>query len=124
MLLAVLLMLASLPSFAQDNNSVNNGLYELILDHPSCIAGIQENRIYFQADQIYPTENGLFLQLDQGRDFVQLQHLFSDRFGCYIHLPKERVEQVKEILNRCPHCGEKYYAYCKNPECPSNKKRK
>ncbi len=123
MLLTVLLMLASLHSFAQDNNIIN-GLYQVIFDHPSCISGIQENRIYFQSDQIFPTEKGLFLKLHEGEDFVQLQHLYSDQFGCYINLPREKLDEIREILNKCPHCGQRYYAYCKNPECFSNKKRK
>lgn len=64
-------------------------LLNLILDNKEyCTQVIEEEKIYLKPDQIFPTEDGIFLRINQF-DLVKISPVFSDELGCYIEIDKE-----------------------------------
>jgi hypothetical protein len=91
-----------------------------------CIKFVEEDKLYIEEDQIYPTPNGLFLLVNDGEDFLRIPALFSDNQGCYVHHSRHRLSEEKgvEVRNKCPSCGERYIVRCTNKDCPAYQKRK
>jgi hypothetical protein len=99
-------------------NTVSEEILEKIISNESyCVQkyDYDHDRIYLSSENLYPTSNGIFLDLN-GNEYIHLPLLQSDNSGCWI-----RAEKIK-ILNDCPFCGRPYFIKCKNPSCPSNKK--
>ena len=92
-------------------------LNKIISNETYCVQEYDHDKIYLNSDNIYPTSNGLFLNLN-ANEHLHIPLLRSDNRGCWVH-----AERIK-ILNDCPFCGEEYFVTCKNPNCPSNKKDK
>lgn len=93
-------------------------LQEILNNHHTCVKSFAEDRVYLMSENIRATENGVFLILNEGGDFIQIPQLLSDVSGCYVAVPSDSFE----IFNRCPDCGESYFVVCRNPRCPRNKK--
>jgi hypothetical protein len=74
-----------------------------------CVYGYSENRLYLNPNRIFPTEQGIYLNLNDV-DYVLLPTLNSDSSGCYL--------PCVQILNKCPGCGFDYFISCTRPECP------
>ena len=112
---------------AQDGKDRNlTTLEEIVTHQSSCVKCIENNRLYLQEKNIFPTEDGLFLLLNERGDYIHLSHLLSDNKGCYLPLLSSRFQNDYsiEVRNKCPSCGERYIVKCTNEKCPSNKKSK
>ena len=97
-------------------NTISEEILDKIISHEDyCVKGYDQEKIYLHSDNLYPTPNGVFLNLD-GHEYIQLPSLQSDNGGCWVY-----SEKIK-IFNDCPFCGEEYFITCKNPNCPSNKR--
>lgn len=48
-----------------------------------CTLRISNDRIFLKPNLIYPTDEGVFLRINQF-DLVRLPHLYSNEEGCYI----------------------------------------
>lgn len=120
-------ILVSSLSFAQQVNFEDSFEFKKIIEnHNSCIKCIDENKLYLQEKNICPTQDGLFLVVNEAGDYVHLPSLLSDANGCYIHFSRTGLAGEKniEVRNKCPSCGERYIVKCANKDCPSNKKDK
>jgi hypothetical protein len=92
------------------NNPVDNGLMDKIeANKYTCISGYSEDKVYLDPSKIFPTEQGLYLNIND-IDYVLLPTLNSDSGGCYL--------PCVQILNTCPGCGYEYFISCNRPECP------
>ena len=88
---------------------------QIIANEYFCVQEYEEEKIYLRAENIYPTENGLLLKVND-QDYICLLLLQSDNTGCYVPLGRMKV------LNTCRFCKKEYFIRYKNPECPLNKK--
>ncbi len=115
-----LFILVSSHSLAQEVN------FEDVKQWSGCVKFADENRLYLNGEDIYPSDSGLFLVINNEGDFVRLTSLFSDHHGCYVNAPHAAFSGEKnvEVRNKCPSCGERYIVRCTNKDCPSYKKRK
>jgi hypothetical protein len=112
--LTVIAVVTSALCFAQEVDDIlDDGIMsEIVANKNTCVVGSSEDRIYLDHNRIFPTEQGLYLNLNDV-DYILLPALNSDSNGCY--LP---VRSPVNILNDCPGCGRKYFVTCKNPDCP------
>lgn len=92
-----------------DNQTYNEILHKIEANKNTCVSSRSEDRIYLNPDRIFPTEEGLYLNLNDV-DYVHLPILSSDRNGCYI--------PCVQIFNICPGCGYEYFVRCTRPDCP------
>ena len=91
---------------------------KIMLNENHCVHSYQEGRIYLRHENIYPMEDGLFLDLN-GTENIPLSGLNADSRGCWI--PNVLVNRYL-IPQKCSECGRGYYVKCTNPDCPLNKK--
>jgi hypothetical protein len=116
-------ILACSIGFAQDAaDAIDNRIIDGILaNKKTCMMSCSEDRIYLNTSRLLPTEQGLYLNLNDA-DYVLLPTLNSDSNGCYL-LCGGRVQPKRW---QCPYChrwwdlGEK----CTNEECPTNQWKK
>ena len=109
--LVAIAILASGVGFAQDtiDSPVSGIIDEIVANKNTCVVGSSKDRIYLNPNRIFPTEQGLFLNLND-TDYVLLPTLNSDCQGCFI--------PVIQVLPICPGCGGEYFLSCDNPKCP------
>jgi hypothetical protein len=102
--------------FAHENTDFINddAMEQIIANEANCVQRYEQDRIYLVPDKIFPTEHGLYLDVN-GVNFIRLPNVSSDNNGCYI--------AKRKILNDCPYCGQPYFIRCKNPNCPGKKKQ-
>jgi len=117
--------------FAKEQNFSQNevGFIEAIIQNKeSCVQEINEDRIYLLEDKIYPSEDGLFLLLNEDQEFLRLMTLYSDYQGSFVKCNPSYQSTISEpwikVFNDCPYCGYEYVIRCRRPECPNNKKKK
>ena len=108
--LTLIAILASSIGFAQDTIDIlDDGIIdEIVANKNTCVVGSSKDRIYLNPNRIFPTEKGLYLNLND-TDYVLLPTLNSDSQGCFI--------PIIQILPICPGCGYEYFLSCTNPEC-------
>ncbi len=109
--LTLIAILASSIGFAQDAiDPIDNQIIdEIVANKNTCVVGYSEDRIYLNPNRIFPTEQGLYLNLNDA-DYVLLPTLNSDESGCYV--------PCINIFNKCPACKQEYFIVCRNPDCP------
>lgn len=91
---------------------------KIILNENHCVSSYQEDKIYLNHENIYPMENGLFLDLN-GVESIPLSNLNADSKGCWI---SKTLGWEYPVPMKCPECGAGYYyGKCKNPDCKKNK---
>ncbi len=107
-------VLATCTCFAHDVSDTSDDgiIHQIAANQNTCVIGVAEEKIYLNPNRIYPTEQGLYLNLNDV-DYVLLPSLNSDHNGCYV-----RPVCKRQILNICPGCGQQYFISCKNPNCP------
>jgi len=99
------------------SHELTEEVFEQIMGHEAyCVKDYDQDKIYLNAENIYPTDEGMFLDLD-GYNSIALVGLHSDSQGCWV----PNVYRDVGIFKKCPLCGKKYFVVCTNPECPSNK---
>ena len=110
-ILTVIAILASSTCLAYEvNNSIDNELMDKIEANKNiCVAGRSEDRVYLNPSRIFPTEQGVYLNLNDV-DYVLLPTLNSDSSGCYL--------PCVQIFNICSGCGNEYFISCTRPDCP------
>ena len=121
--LTLIAILASSIGFAQEaNDTIDSRIIDgIVANKNTCVVGCSEDRIYLNPDRIFPTEQGLYLNLND-EDYVLLSTLNSDSNGCYVPCGS-RVQPKKW---QCPYChswwemGEE----CRNADCPTNQWKK
>jgi len=104
-------------SFADEaSNSIDNEVMDKIEANKNiCVSGYSEDRVYLNPNRIFPTEEGVYLNLNDV-DYILIPTLNSDSSGCYI--------PCVDVFNYCPGCGHKYFVSCSRPECPLVQKKK
>lgn len=109
-------ILASSIGFAQDATDVlDDGIIDqIVANKNTCAVGCSENKIYLNPSRIFPTEQGLYLDLNDA-DYVLLPTLNSDSNGCYV--------PCIDVFNKCPGCGRRYFVSCDWPDCPLVKQK-
>ena len=109
--LTLIAILASSICFAYGpNNPIHNEILDKIEANKNiCVYGYSEDRIYLNPNRIFPTEQGVYLNLNDV-DYVLLPTLNSDSNGCYL--------PCVQIFNICPGCGYEYFISCTRPDCP------
>lgn len=110
-ILTFIAILASSTCLAHEvNNSIDNVLMDKIEANKNiCVADYSEDRVYLNPNRIFPTEQGMYLNLNDV-DYVLLPTLNSDSNGCYL--------PCVQILNICPGCGNEYFISCSRSDCP------
>jgi len=99
------------------SHEITNDVFEkIICNEAYCVKDYNEDRVYLNAENLYPTNDGMFLDLD-GHNYVELISLQSDGHGCSV----PNLSRNVSIYKNCRLCGELYLIRCKNPNCPSNK---
>ncbi len=96
-------------------------LNEIIANDHCCISNVTDDKVYINPDRIFPTQHGLFLNVDEDR-IVAIPVLYSDSQGCYIQV----AARVK-VTKPCPYCGWERTSgafKCRNKDCPSNQPKK
>lgn len=92
---------------------------KILLNENYCVHLYEEDKIYLNHENIYPMENGLFLDLN-GIELIPLKNLNADSKGCWI---SRSLGWEYPVPIKCPDCGGgSYDGKCTNPECPRNKK--
>jgi hypothetical protein len=111
--LTLIVVLTSSLCFARDTvDDLDDGIInEIVSNKNTCVVDCSEDKIYLNPNRIFPTEQGLYLNLNDV-DYVLLPILNSDSNGCYVPVP------CVNIYNKCPGCSLDYLVYCKNPKCP------
>lgn len=100
-------------------------LQKFIIDEDSCIKRIVGEKIYFHEKSIYPSTDGVYIQLDNDENFIIVPELSFDGQGYFInisHLPTNGDSFRPNFYWTCPKCGFSNSCFtnrCKNPECPS-----
>lgn len=114
-ILTLIAILASSIGFAQDAvDALNDGaIDEIVSNKNTCVVAFSEDRIYLDPSRIFPTGQGLYLNLNDS-DYILLPTLNSDSNGCYVPV----FYGERSILNKCSGCGEQYFLTCKNKKCP------
>lgn len=109
--LTLIAVLMSGSSFAHETNKfIDKELMDKIeANKNTCVYGYFEDKLYLNPDRIFPTEQGIYLNLND-EDYVLLPTLNSDNSGCYL--------PCVQILNTCPGCGYEYFVSCTRPDCP------
>ncbi len=109
--LTFIAVLASSTSFAHEaNNPIDNELMDKIeANKNTCVCGYFEDKLYLHPNRIFPTEQGIYLNLNDV-DYVLLPILNSDSRGCYL--------PCVDVLSICPGCGNPYFVSCSRPDCP------
>ena len=109
--LTFIAVFASSICFAQKaTDTIDDGIIEQIVANKNrCVISCSEDRIYLNPNRIFPTEQGLYLDLNDA-DYILLPALNSDSQGCFV--------PCIDVLNTCPGCGLKYLISCKNENCP------
>lgn len=92
-----------------DNLTYNEILHKIEANKNTCVSARSEDRIYLNPKRIFPTEQGIYLNLNDV-DYVHLPMLNSDSNGCYV--------PCVQIFNTCPGCGYEYFVRCTRPDCP------
>jgi hypothetical protein len=110
-ILTLIAILASSIGFAQEaNDTIDSQIIdEIVANKSTCVVGCSEDRIYLNPNRIFPTEHGLYLNLNDS-DFVLLPTLNSDSQGCFV--------PIIQVLPICPGCQKEYFLSCNRPECP------
>lgn len=104
-------MIVSLSGFAQEFQQ--ESIEKILLNADTCIREVEGDKIYLDESRLYPTSEGLFLQLNS-EEWTPLSALKADTQGCYVR----NVSKGFEILNRCAGCGLRYLVVCDNKDCP------
>ncbi len=115
-ILTFIAILASSTCLAhEENNPIDNGLMDKIeANKYTCVSGCSEDRVYLNPNRIFPTEQGMYLNINDV-DYVLLPTLNSDSNGCYL--------PCVQIFNICPGCGNEYFISCSRSDCPLVQKK-
>lgn len=107
-------LLISSGCFATVDNNFNQEILQQISSNEEfCVEKIDEEKVYLNHDCLLSTKSGILLNLN-GADFILLNTIHSDTGGIYI--------EAFDPLNTCPHCGQRYFVFCRNPDCPGKKR--
>ncbi len=113
--------------FADDaiDNWNDEAITQIITNKNICIERYENGKIYLKPDRIFPTEKGLYLNLND-QEYLFLSNLNSDAQGCFIPIKNAEIVagQYLKIFNTCPGCQQEYFLTCKNPNCPLKQQRK
>jgi len=118
--LTLIAFLASSVGFAQAATE-NQVIDKILANEKTCVIGSFEDRIYLNTNRLLPTDQGLYLNLNDA-DYILLSTLNSDSNGCYVPCGS----RVQPRRWQCPYChlwwelGEE----CTNKECPTNQWKK
>ena len=109
--LILIAILASSIGFAQEaNDAIDSRIIgEIVANKNTCVVGCSKDRIYLNPNRIFPTEQGIYLNLNDA-DYILLPTLNSDSQGCFV--------PVVQILPICPGCHQEYFLSCTNQNCP------
>ena len=96
------------PFFAcssEETQTVSQEAYDTMMEaivsnEETCVKRYQEEKIYLNTQRIYPTDQGMYLDLN-GRDYAILPTVYGDANGCYI----QQVLQNGNRTHRCASCG-------------------
>lgn len=110
-ILSLIVALTSNLCFAYESNNFfdNEVMDKIEANKNTCVYGYTENKVYLKPDRIFPTEQGVYLNLNDV-DYVLLPTLNSDSNGCYV--------PCVNIFNKCPGCGNEYFIRCTRSDCP------
>lgn len=119
--IAFIAILISSICFAQEEvDNLDVGIIDAIIaNRNTCVVGNSEDKIYLDPNRIFPSEQGLYLQLNNNNEFILLPNLNSDGNGCFVLA----ADRHPEIFNTCPGCGRKYFVSCNWPDCPLVKQK-
>ncbi|MDN3507154.1 MAG: hypothetical protein P0S96_07995 [Simkaniaceae bacterium] len=91
----------------------------LVENNSSCVTQISGEKVYIDAERIFPSNEGLYLRLDS-ENFISLPYLRADTEGCYLAISTK-------VTLPCRFCGTERVSSaipCPNKECPSRKENK
>jgi hypothetical protein len=110
-ILTIIAVLVSSVCLAHEANTLidNKVMDKIEANKNTCVYGYSEDRLYLNPNRIFPTEQGIYLNLNDV-DYVLLPTLNSDSSGCYL--------PCIDVLNTCPGCGYRYFVSCSRPDCP------
>ena len=118
-ILFVMGLFSSAVCFSHESPEPDDALLsEIFANQSECIISIVEDRIYVNPEKIFPTTQGLFLNVNEA-EYIVIPTLHSDAQGCYI----QQVYDTR-VTKPCPYCGWERISgafKCRNPNCPSNK---
>lgn len=101
----------------------SNALEKIIANESFCVKDYIEDKIYLRENTIYSSLEGLQILVNEEGECVVVPQVSYDGYGYFVK-NHQTMENSVEILNRCPHCKERYFIRCKNPDCPINKDKK
>jgi hypothetical protein len=98
-------------------------IHKVIENHQYCVSAFEGDRIFIRPENIVPTNQGLFVNLN-GSEFCPLPLLQFNKNGHFIEgsflQEIELVAAKKEATKGpCPNCGVNTgkYGHCKNEAC-------
>lgn len=103
-------------------NEDNLLLEQLNLNYSNCVKEVSDNKIYLKEDKIFISQDNFHLILNDQGDTTSIPELFFDSAGYFFFIPPE-IEYHVDIRKPCPGCGQPYFIYCKNPDCPLKKRK-
>lgn len=121
-ILSILNLFVCSTCFSHESTETDDTLLNKILANQSkCVVSVIDNKIYVNPERIFPTEQGIFLNVNEG-EYITIPILYSDAQGCY-------VQQIfdRSVTKACPFCGWERVSNaikCKNPACLSNQPKK
>lgn len=103
-------------------------LQQVLENRTDCVREIVGDKIYIKKENIYISEKGICLMLNEFGDFAFIPVLCTDSAGCFIQfgLTSGSDYRISDVANNykkiCSDCGSSYFTSCHNKDCIRNKK--
>jgi|GEM_PF-2530501 hypothetical protein len=99
-------------------------IHKVVENHEYCVSAFDGDKIFIRPENIVPTNQGLFVNLN-GSDYFPLPLLQFNRSGHFIEgsfihgIEKLATAKKEETKGPCPNCNVNTgkYGHCKNPGC-------
>lgn len=98
-------------------------IHKVVENHGYCVSAFDGDKIFIRAENIVPTSQGLFINLN-GYDYSPLPLLQFNRSGHFIEGSFMRGMELaaakkEETKGPCPNCNvnTSKYGHCKNKQC-------
>lgn len=96
---------------------------KLMQNERNCVLKIEGDKIFLQADKIFTTNKGIFLDIN-GLEYCPLPLLQSNENGCFLQIDLKQGSDLLQLAGKkskgdCPNCEfpTNSYGRCTNSRC-------